>query len=374
MFRRNVVKIIGWIVMVLSLLACVGILMAPVSPLFVLIPFATFIGGQVMAFARRNRRTEDEEEEEAPRRVIPWFSILLWVLVALAMLVVILAIVCDNWFWFFVGLVGLIVVLAIWAFARHNVVAVIAFAVAVAVLFFSIIFCGMDIIAGNRGNVVDGDLIVNGDVILEQGDVNVGGDANVEGDANIGGNANVEGDVNVDGDINVTEPPATEPPATEPPATEPPHKHSYSSKVTKEATCINDGVRTYTCTCGKSYTENIAKLGHSYTSKVVAPTTEAKGYTLYTCSKCGDSYKDDYTDKLVTPAINCANTIRYGETVYVYLEGIEASNIKVSNKLFVEVEIISDNRVAVTLTEDVTGYITITDTVSGVNVVIDIAE
>ncbi|MBQ4269096.1 MAG: hypothetical protein IJB97_05545, partial [Clostridia bacterium] len=37
--------------------------------------------------------------------------------------------------------------------------------------------------------------------------------------------------------------------------------HSYTSNVTKEATCKEAGVRTYTCgVCGDSYTEDIAKL------------------------------------------------------------------------------------------------------------------
>ncbi len=40
--------------------------------------------------------------------------------------------------------------------------------------------------------------------------------------------------------------------------------HAYTAKVTKAATCTTDGVRTYTCSCGASYTETIAKLGHSY--------------------------------------------------------------------------------------------------------------
>ncbi|MBQ5970595.1 MAG: hypothetical protein IJL52_10890 [Clostridia bacterium] len=40
--------------------------------------------------------------------------------------------------------------------------------------------------------------------------------------------------------------------------------HSYTGKVTTAATCTTDGVKTFTCRCGKSYTEKINKLGHSY--------------------------------------------------------------------------------------------------------------
>lgn len=37
------------------------------------------------------------------------------------------------------------------------------------------------------------------------------------------------------------------------------HTHYYTSSVTKEATCAANGIRTFTCNCGKSYTENIPK-------------------------------------------------------------------------------------------------------------------
>ena len=40
------------------------------------------------------------------------------------------------------------------------------------------------------------------------------------------------------------------------------------------------------------------KCEHEYTSVVVAPTCEQKGYTTHTCKKCGDSYKDSNTAAL----------------------------------------------------------------------------
>lgn len=42
------------------------------------------------------------------------------------------------------------------------------------------------------------------------------------------------------------------------------HSHSYASSVTKAATCETVGVRTYTCSCGHSYTEAIVATGHNY--------------------------------------------------------------------------------------------------------------
>ena len=37
---------------------------------------------------------------------------------------------------------------------------------------------------------------------------------------------------------------------------------------------------------------------HVYTSVTVAPTCVEQGYTLHTCGKCGDFYKDSYRDPL----------------------------------------------------------------------------
>jgi len=78
--------------------------------------------------------------------------------------------------------------------------------------------------------------------------------------------------------------------------------HSYASKITKEATCTEAGVKTYTCElCGDSYTEDIAKLTtHSYTSKVIEEATcKETGVRAYTCGVCGDSYTEDI-EKLTT--------------------------------------------------------------------------
>ena len=46
---------------------------------------------------------------------------------------------------------------------------------------------------------------------------------------------------------------------------------------------------------------------HSYTTKVVAPTYDERGYTRHTCSECGDSYKDNYKSKLSRTSISKAS-------------------------------------------------------------------
>lgn len=49
----------------------------------------------------------------------------------------------------------------------------------------------------------------------------------------------------------------------------PAHTHSYSSKITKEPTCTATGVKTYTCSCGDSYTESIPAKGHDWHSETI---------------------------------------------------------------------------------------------------------
>ena len=69
------------------------------------------------------------------------------------------------------------------------------------------------------------------------------------------------------------------------------HTHSYTSAVTKAATCSETGVRTYTCACGDSYTETIAidPANHVNTTNVGAnaSTCTVHGYSagVY-CNDC----------------------------------------------------------------------------------------
>ena len=87
-------------------------------------------------------------------------------------------------------------------------------------------------------------------------------------------------------------------------------KHNYEAVVTAP-TCTEKGYTTYTCSaCGDTYKgDETATIAHSYESIVTAPTCTDKGYTTYTCSVCGHSYKDNetsatghfYATKVVTP-------------------------------------------------------------------------
>ena len=76
----------------------------------------------------------------------------------------------------------------------------------------------------------------------------------------------------------------------------------YSYSITTAATCTATGTGRYTwktATYGTYYFDvAIAKTSHSYKGTVTASTCTAQGYTTHTCSVCGDSYKDSFTNAL----------------------------------------------------------------------------
>ena len=79
--------------------------------------------------------------------------------------------------------------------------------------------------------------------------------------------------------------------------TEKPHVHKYNSGiVTKEPTCTDTGVKTYTCVDGDdSYTETIPALGHDYVTHTETVTVkeawdEPVLEPRYICNGCGKSF------------------------------------------------------------------------------------
>lgn len=67
-------------------------------------------------------------------------------------------------------------------------------------------------------------------------------------------------------------------------------------------TCTKSGTALKACTnCNYSaMVEDPSQpaLGHSYADTVVPPAPGVQGYTQHTCSRCGDSYSDNYVDAL----------------------------------------------------------------------------
>ena len=83
------------------------------------------------------------------------------------------------------------------------------------------------------------------------------------------------------------------------------HKYSTTWTTDKAATCTTQGSKSHHCTvCGaKTDITAIPVTEHKYVSTVVKPTYTAQGYTLNKCSRCGNSYKDNYTDKLTLTTV-----------------------------------------------------------------------
>lgn len=76
--------------------------------------------------------------------------------------------------------------------------------------------------------------------------------------------------------------------------------HALVQHAAKAPTCTEKGWNTYE-TCSRcnytTYAEQPA-LNHDYQAVTVEPTCETDGYTVFTCSRCKDSYTADPTDKL----------------------------------------------------------------------------
>ena len=83
-------------------------------------------------------------------------------------------------------------------------------------------------------------------------------------------------------------------------AEQPALNHALVHHDAQAPTCTEKGWNTYE-TCSRcnytTYAEQPA-LNHDYQAVTVEPTCETDGYTVFTCSRCKDSYTADPTDKL----------------------------------------------------------------------------
>lgn len=76
--------------------------------------------------------------------------------------------------------------------------------------------------------------------------------------------------------------------------------HALVRHEAKAPTCTEIGWDAYdTCSrCDYTTYQELPILGHDYQAVTVDPTCEADGYTIFTCSRCKDSYTANPTDKL----------------------------------------------------------------------------
>ena len=147
------------------------------------------------------------------------------------------------------------------------------------------------------------------------------------------------------------------------------HSHSYTSTVTKEPTCTEKGVRTYTCSYdGSTYTEAIPALGHewgnwkpdgnhlTHTRTCSRGCTETKNceYTVktandtdtYTCSVCGDTYE-----------VGRNSAVRIGETGYADLDtALAAAGVDNTIVLLKDLEVAAQINVTKSVTIEGAGH------------------
>ena len=76
--------------------------------------------------------------------------------------------------------------------------------------------------------------------------------------------------------------------------------HDLEQHAAKAPTCTEIGWNAYeTCSrCDHTTYAELPALNHDYQAVTVAPTCETDGYTIFTCSRCKDSYTANPTDQL----------------------------------------------------------------------------
>lgn len=150
------------------------------------------------------------------------------------------------------------------------------------------------------------------------------------------------------------------------------HSHSYTSTVTKEPTCTEEGVRTYTCSYdGSTYTEAIPALGHalggwvkdnnhlshtrtctrsncsySETENCKYTVTTANDKDTYTCPVCGDTYE-----------VGRNSAVRIGETGYADLDtALAAAGVDNTIVLLKDLEVAAQINVTKSVTIEGAGH------------------
>ena len=80
------------------------------------------------------------------------------------------------------------------------------------------------------------------------------------------------------------------------------NNHALEQHAAKAPTCTEPGWNAYeACSrfgCNYTTRKELPALNHDYQAVTVEPTCETDGYTIFTCSRCKDSYTADPTDKL----------------------------------------------------------------------------
>ena len=85
--------------------------------------------------------------------------------------------------------------------------------------------------------------------------------------------------------------------AGEPVSAEETCTHEYGEGIIHAPTCTAEGYTEYVCTlCGESYKDDFTdRAEHAYSEVVIEPTCTHEGYTTHFCTVCGYEYTDSYT-------------------------------------------------------------------------------
>ena len=97
--------------------------------------------------------------------------------------------------------------------------------------------------------------------------------------------------------------------------------HIYDGRIKTNSTLVTDKMNSYTCTrCGDSYTDNYTNpLGHNYEAAYYPATCTDYGKTVFTCQVCGSGYYEtdgtyptghNYNNEIITAPTCTADGLR----------------------------------------------------------------
>ena len=129
------------------------------------------------------------------------------------------------------------------------------------------------------------------------------------------------------------------------------YKHSYTATLTKEATCVSEGQKTYACSvCGDSYTTPVDKNdSHSWNAGV----TGTDGVTTYSCTDCSATKTavtvaaDETVDKT---ALGSAQELQMANDTALSMDEDVVKNLEENRQIKLSVETVDLKDV--TLTDD----------------------
>ena len=100
-------------------------------------------------------------------------------------------------------------------------------------------------------------------------------------------------------------------------------EHFYSSNITKQPTCTEEGTCLYSCvSCGHTYTGTVEKADHNYQSERIPATCQQYEQIRYTCKDCGYIYQvgsnDSFSDWSETKPSGIDAALIESKTEYRY--------------------------------------------------------